>query len=155
MATPIVTPEQLPIWERVPGYEMPEEDVPVAKDVELTFIGVLNIPALGVELPVQSSWSYEKLAYTPCRYAGSAYGNGFVIIAHRFDSHFAQIGSLSVGSNVNFTDMNGNVFRYKVVGIETLRPDQTAEMVSDEYALTLMTCTISSAQRTVVRCQRR
>jgi sortase A len=154
-ATPFITPEPLPIWERVPEYEMPVEDVLVAKDKELRFIGIINIPAIGVELPVQSSWSYEQLAYTPCRYTGSAYRDGFVIIAHRFNSHFTKIGSLSIGSNVNFTDMDGNVFRYKVVSIETLQPNQTADMVSDEYALTLMTCTLSGTQRTVVRCQRR
>lgn len=154
-ATPYVTPVPLPIWERVPGYEMPVADAEVAKGVELKFVGIINIPALDVRLPVQSTWSYEQLAYTPCRYAGSCYNDGFVIIAHRFDSHFAAIGSLTEGSLITFTDMNGNVFRYKVVGVETLRGDQTEELLSDDYALSLMTCTLSSSQRIVVRCERK
>lgn len=154
-ATPYVTPVPLPIWERVPGYEMPVADAEVAKGVELKFVGIINIPALDVRLPVQSTWSYEQLAYTPCRYAGSCYNDGFVIIAHRFDSHFAAIGSLTEGSLITFTDMNGNVFRYKVVGVETLRGDQTEELLSDDYAMSLMTCTLSSSQRIVVRCERK
>lgn len=154
-AAPYVTPEPLPIWERVPGYEMPVVEAPVSSTVTQKFVGTLNIPSLGVELPVQSTWSYEQLAYTPCRYAGNVYNDGFVIIAHRFDSHFAGIGNLPVGANVNFTDMNGNTFRFRVVAIETLDANQTEELLSDEYALSLMTCTISSTKRIVVRCERR
>lgn len=134
---------------------MPVEEAPVSSTVNLKFVGILNIPSLGVELPVQSSWSYEQLAYTPCRYAGNVYSNGFVIIAHRFDSHFSGIGNLPIGSSINFTDMNGNTFRFRVVAIETLNADQTEELVSDEYAMTLMTCTVSGSQRVVVRCDRR
>ena len=134
---------------------MPVEEAPVSSTVNLKFVGILNIPSLWFELPVQSSWSYEQLAYTPCRYAGNVYHNGFVIIAHRFDSHFAGIGNLPVGASINFTDMNGNVFRFRVVTIETLNADQTEELLSDDYAMTLMTCTISSTQRVVVRCERR
>ena len=130
-------------------------DAEVAKGVELKFGGIINIPSLSVKLPVQSTWSYEQLAYTPCRYAGTVYNDGFVIIAHRFDSHFAGIGSLPVGATVTFTDMDGNVFRYQVTEIETLRADQTEELLSKDYALTLMTCTISSSQRVVVRCERK
>jgi sortase A len=152
--SPYVTPEPRPIWERVPGYEMPVTDAEVAKDVELKFVGILNIPALNVKLPIQSTWSYEQLAYTPCRYAGSCYSDGFVIIAHRFDSHFAGIGSLTPGTMITFTDMNGNVFRYNVVAVETLRGDQNEELLSKDYAMSLMTCTLSSSQRIVVRCER-
>ena len=153
--SPTPTPVIPPIWDRVPGYEMPVEEAEVAKDVNLKFVGILNIPALGLELPVQSTWSYEKLAYTPCRYAGNVYNDGFVIIAHRFESHFGSISSLPIGTTVNFTDMNGNTFRFRTVSIETLNADQTEELLSDEYAMTLMTCTLSSAQRIVVRCERR
>lgn len=134
---------------------MPVEEAPVSSTVELKFVGILNIPSLGVELPVQSSWSIEQLAYTPCRYAGNVYNDGFVIIAHRYDSHFAGIGGLSIGASINFTDMNGNTFRFKVVAIETLTADQNAELLSKDYAMSLMTCTLSGGQRVVVRCERR
>lgn len=145
----------MPIWDRVPGYEMPVEEVPIGNDVNLKFVGMLNIPSIGLKLPVQSTWSYEQLAYTPCRYAGNVYNDGFVIIAHRFDSHFAPIGELPIGTNINFTDMNGNVFRFRVVSIERLAEDQTADLISDEYAMSLMTCTFSGSTRIVVRCERR
>ena len=60
-----------------------------------------------------------------------------------------------MGSTITFTDMNGNQFRYKVVAVEQLHPDQNEELLSDEYDLSLMTCTLSSSQRIVVRCVRK
>ena len=42
-------------------------------DIELngrTYIGSISIPALKIELPVQSQWSYKKLKETPCYYQG-------------------------------------------------------------------------------------
>lgn len=152
---PAQTLALLPIWQRVPGYEMPVAQSQVAKGVVLDFIGIINIPAIDRKLPVQYSWSYDQLVYTPCRYAGSCYGKGFVVIAHRYTKHFSDIGLLPVGSTVTFTDMTGNVFRYEVIAVETLNPDQNEELLDDRYDLSLMTCTISGSQRVVVRCMRK
>jgi sortase A len=38
---------------------------------EESYIGVIQIPSLNLELPVNSEWSYPKLKHSPCRYAGS------------------------------------------------------------------------------------
>ena len=134
---------------------MPVEEAPVNSTMTFKFIGKLNIPSIGIELPIQSVWSYQRLAYTPCRYAGNVYNDGFVIIAHRYSSHFAGIDKLPMGAAVNVTDLDGNTFRYKVVAIETLEADQTAELLNGEYALSLMTCTSGASKRVVVRCERR
>lgn len=152
---PIIAPERLPIWQRVPGYEMPVAQSQVAKGVVLDFIGIINIPAIDRKLPVQYGWSYDQMVYTPCRYAGSCYGKGFVIIAHRYNKHFSDIGLLPIGAAVTFTDMLGNVFRYEVIAVEILEPNQNEELLDDQYDLSLMTCTISGSQRVVVRCMRK
>ncbi|MBR3763108.1 MAG: sortase [Clostridia bacterium] len=147
--------QHLPVWQRVPGYEMPVAQSQVAKGVVLDFIGIINIPAIDRKLPVQYGWSYDQMVYTPCRYAGSCYGKGFVIIAHRYTKHFSDIGLLPEGASVTFTDMAGNVFRYEVTAIEILNPDQNEELLDDSYDLSLMTCTLSGSQRVVVRCMRK
>ena len=36
-------------------------------------IGILTVPALELELPVLTDWSYEKLKKAPCHYYGSCY----------------------------------------------------------------------------------
>ena len=98
----------------------PQMEMPKAKIAEQEYIGVLKIPALRLELPVISSWSYPRLRIAPCRYAGSAYTNDLVIAAHNYPSHFGKLKQLQEGEEVIFTDMDGNVFLYEAVLWETL-----------------------------------
>lgn len=131
-----------------PGMDMPEKEVNGQR-----YIGVLNIPALSLELPVISAWSYPDLKIAPCRYSGSAYANDMVIAGHNYQSHFAKLETLSQGDAVVFTDVEGNVFPYKVVEMETLSPYAIEEMVSGDWDLTLFTCTVGGQSRVAVRCE--
>lgn len=78
------------------------------------YIGYISIPALGLDLPVMSSWSYEQLRIAPCRYYGSTKTGNLVIAAHNYSRHFGNIKNLSQGDAVSFTDMEGTVTRYEV-----------------------------------------
>ena len=49
--------------------------------------------------------------------------------------------------------MDGNVFRYEVVELETLMPTAIEEMTSGDWDLTLFTCTIGGGSRVTVRCE--
>ena len=131
-----------------PEMDMPEEEVNGHR-----YIGVLKIPALSLELPVISAWSYPNLKIAPCRYSGSAYSSDMVIAAHNYQSHFGRLKMLSQEDSVVFTDVDGNVFQYKVVETETLSPYATEEMVSGDWDLTLFTCTVGGQSRVVVRCE--
>lgn len=64
----------------------------------------------------------ENLRKGPCRYAGSAYTNNLVIAGHNYRQHFGPIRNLSYGDVVRLVDMDGNVFRYEVVDMETIPP---------------------------------
>ena len=132
-----------------PGMDMPEEQI----DGQ-TYIGVLEIPALSLSLPVISEWSYPSLKIAPCRYAGSVYLDNMVIAAHNYQSHFGKLETLSHDDNVSFTDVDGNVFAYKVVEIETLSPYAIEEMTIGDWDLTLFTCTLGGQSRVAVRCDR-
>ena len=139
----------------IPDYILnPEMEMPVGKIDGQQYIGVLRIPALSLELPVISEWSYPSLQIAPCRYAGSAYLNNMVIAAHNYYSHFGYLKNLSQGDEVTFTDMDGNVFRYEVAELETLSPFAIEEMTSGDWALTLFTCTVGGQSRVTVRCER-
>ena len=139
----------------IPDYILnPEMEMPVEEIDGQQYIGVLRIPALSLELPVISEWSYPSLQIAPCRYAGSAYLNNMVIAAHNYYSHFGYLKNLSQGDEVIFTDMDGNVFRYEVAELETLSPFAIEEMTSGDWALTLFTCTVGGQSRVTVRCER-
>ena len=142
-----VTEPSLPDYVRNPDMEMPVETIQGNE-----YIGVLTIPALDLELPVMSQWSYSKLNVAPCRYAGSAYQNNMILLAHNFPSHFGGLKKLSIADPVFFADVDGNVFCYEVVELEVLDADAVEEMESGDWDLTLFTCTVGGKSRLTVRC---
>lgn len=117
-------------------------------------IGILEIPALHLRLPVLSTWSYALLKKAPCRYTGSVYLDNMVIAAHNSKAHFKKLSQLEKGDIITFTDAVGNVFSYEVAGIEILQPDQVEDMTSGHWPLTMFTCTYGGASRVTVRCEK-
>lgn len=140
---------ELPDYILNPGMDMPSFEVEGWE-----YVGIVEIPALERKLPVISRWSYEALRVAPARYQGSVYRDDMILCAHNYRDHFGPIGSLAPGDSVTFTDVRGNVFRYEVTEIETLRPYQTEELASGQWDLTLFTCDLSAENRIVVRCRR-
>ena len=132
----------------------PNMDMPVKNVDGADYIGVISISAIDRELPVFSEWNYTNLKTAPCRYVGSAYLDNMVICAHNYDIHFGSLKYLSYGDTVTFTDMDGNVFTYKVIEIETLQPTAIDAMTTGDCDLTLFTCTVGGATRVTVRCER-
>ena len=136
----------------IPDYLLnPDMEMPVETINGIGFIGVLRIPALELELPVISQWSYPDLKTAPCRYSGSAYLNNLIICGHNYTSHFGTLKNLSEGDLATFTDMDGNVFTYIMVERETLLPTSIDAMESGEWDLTLFTCTVGGQSRVTIR----
>ena len=145
---PLVSDERTAIPDYVlsPNMEMPVETIN-----GIDFIGVLRIPALELELPIISEWNYPNLKTAPCRYSGSAYLNNLIICGHNYTSHFGTLKNLWEGDIATFTDMDGNVFTYKMVERETLNPTDIEEMESGNWDLTLFTCTVGGQSRVTIR----
>lgn len=143
--------QNIPDYLLNPDMDMPEYTLKSLGDVAC--IGILEIPALDLELPVISSWSYSALRQAPCRYSGSAYKGDLVIAAHNYQSHFGGLRTLPEGSEVFFTDAVGNRFSYYVAVTEALTPWSVDDMTSGEWPLTLFTCTLDSQNRVTVRCE--
>ena len=116
-------------------------------------IGILSIPALELELPVLTNWSYEKLKKAPCHYYGTYYDKDFVIAAHNYQSHFGRLSELQAGDLIIFTDINNAEHYYEVVLLETLQQNATMEMIASGFDLSLYTCTPGGASRVTVRCR--
>lgn len=149
--TPTAAPEEtvIPNYILNPEMAMPEEIVD-----GLSYIGVLEIPALELSLPIISHWSDADAKSAPCRYAGSAYTDDLVIAGHNYRSHFAYLKTVPAGSAVYFTDLDGNRFEYVVELVETLHAADVDEMLSGGWDLSLFTCTMSGQYRATVRCRR-
>ncbi len=128
------------------------EEMPTITIDGVAYIGVVEVPSLGLSLPVAASWSYTQLKSSPCRYQGTAAAGNLVLCAHNYQRHFGPLKTLSVGDVVTFTDAEGKVYTYTVAEVTTLSPTAIEEMTSGDWDLTLFTCTLGGRTRVTVRC---
>ena len=124
----------------------------------VAYLGLLSIPAADLELPVAAEYSYEQLATSPCRFAGSYRTGNLVICAHNYPHHFWPLLSLEMGSEVTFVAVDGTTYRYVATNRETLGGTEVARLTgtseSDGWDLSLSTCYLGGATRCVIRCAR-
>lgn len=141
-------------FKEIPDYILnPNMEMPTVEIDGYDYIGLIEIPSLELSLPVVNGASSAELKAAPGRYSGSVYTNDMVIAAHNYASHFGTIKNISLGDMVVFTDMDGNVFSYQVLGIELLGLYDVDNMISGSWDLTLFTCTVGASQRVTVRCE--
>lgn len=128
---------------------------PSTKEIEgITYLGYLDIPDIGLELPVMENWSYTQLEYSPCCYSGTAADNNLIIAAHNYSSHFRHINSLYSGSIFYFIDADGVVNEYEVTNIELINGNDPISMITDpddSWDITLFTCNFDGSERIAVR----
>ena len=138
-------------------------DMPVEEIDGYRYIGFLEIPSIGLSLPVMEEWDYTRLKVSPCRYSGSYYTDDLVICAHNYYRHFTPVkDSLGMGEDVYFTNVLGESIHYQTVNKETVAPTDVSKMVLDSmtgengnvWDLTLFTCNAGGQTRVAIRCQR-
>lgn len=149
-----VTAEEKP---GIPGYDAPDKEMPSEEIDGWLYIGTLDIPSLGLRLPVMWDWDYERLKVSPCRYTGSYYADDIVICAHNYAGHFGPIKGIDVGADIYFTAVDGKVYHYQVSNRETIQPTDIEDMIDstkEEWDMTLFTCSLDGQTRCAVRCVR-
>ena len=151
------TPQEAALLEAVepPFILHPDMAMPEAEIDGNSYVGIIEIPALDLALPVMSESTEEKLKISPCRFWGSVYTHDMVISAHNYERHFGRLKNLPAGSEVRFTDMDGNVFLYETTETETLRRAAVPEMCApnENWDLSLFTCTVGGKTRLTLRCK--
>lgn len=117
------------------------------------YVGVLSIPDLGLELPIQEELTYANMKNTPCVYSGSVIFGDLIIGAHNYSSHFGNIYQLKTGSKIYFTDISGVVTEYLVVDSEIVYETEVEYLENHgEWDLTLFTCNVDNTERIIIRC---
>lgn len=132
----------------------PDMEMPVKIIDGREYVGVLCIPSLKLVLPVIGNWSDSNLKIAPCRYEGSAYQDNLIIAGHNYTAHFGRLGNMREGDTVIFTDMDGNVFTYKMTEWEILKSADIEGMEKGDWDLTLFTCTLGGKSRITIRFER-
>ena len=115
-------------------------------------IGILQVPSVGLDLPVLDSWSYDLLQIAPCRYSGSIKEENLILLAHNYDRHFGRFKNLKAGDVVTFLSVDGTAYKYQVTVTELLQKTELEKLTASDHDLTLFTCTKGGYSRVVVRC---
>ena len=153
--TPIVpTESDLPEPEAPESSEAPEMNSSVMPEKEYmgyAMIGSLRVPSVGIELPILSSWDYDLLNVTACRYSGSIATGDLILLGHNYKSHLGPLRNVQIGDLLEFESVNGVTYRYVVAQVEQLHKSE-GERLSADYALSVFTCTLGGNHRIVVRC---
>ena len=131
-----------------------DPEMPVVTLGGYEYVGYVEIPTLGLKLPVMAEWDYTRLQIAPCRQFGSTRTDDLVIAAHNFESHFGRLKELTGGETVIFTDMDGVVSTYSVTRLETLSPNSVEAVQNSGHDLVLYTCTKGGKTRVTVFCDR-
>ena len=130
------------------------------------YIGTLEIPSLGIRLPVLDRWNYELLKISPCLYSGSYYTDDMVICGHNYQRHFSPIKGIAIDADVYFITAQKVIYHYKVCNRETVKPTAVEQMILnwnngdsefeqfEDWDLTLFTCNTGGQTRCAVRCIR-
>ncbi|MGN0179616.1 MAG: sortase [Monoglobaceae bacterium] len=118
----------------------------------INIVGVVSVPSVEIEVPVAADWSYANLKKSACRYSGTAKGGRLIILAHNYKRHFGNLKNAAKDDEVQFLDVNGNLYRYKITDTEILGKYELDRLTESESDLTLFTCTYGGRQRVVVRC---
>lgn len=114
------------------------------------YIGIIEIPALNLELPIMSEFTYDKLKIAPCRYFGSIQTNDLVICGHSYLAHFGNLYKLQPKDIIIINDFHRQ-YIYEVEAIEILEATDINNMLDSQFDLTLYTCTKDSLRRVTIR----
>lgn len=149
-----VLPESAAEPEETEPDALGEKQMPTVEINGYRYIGVLDVPSLELSLPVMEQWDYDRLKVAPCRFSGSVYRDDLVICAHNYPTHFSPLKYVPIGTQVKFTDADGNEYFYTVTSIDTVGANDVETMVTGEWDLTLFTCNTGGQNRCAVRCDR-
>lgn len=119
-----------------------------------SYIGILYIPTINLELPIMTHYNEFNLQKAPCVYYGSIATNDLIICAHSYKAHFKYLSKLSKNDYIIIKDINKQEYYYEVLFTEVLDSTDVLEMIDNEYDLTLYTCTPDGQKRITVRCNR-
>lgn len=131
-----------------------DDEMPIVFIEGYGYIGYVTFPSLDLELPVMDELDDTRLKLAPCRYYGSLQTDDLVVAGHNYRSSFGKIKNLNKGDEIYFTDMNGEVFTYRVEEIETLNASDVTKMVSSGWDFSLYTCAYDRSRRLTIRCSK-
>ncbi|HIT71946.1 MAG TPA: sortase [Candidatus Scatovivens faecipullorum] len=127
-------------------------------------IARINIPSIDCDYPILNmidpteEQMEEVLKISPVKFWGAdpnEVGN-FCIVGHNYRSNkfFSNVPDLSIGAEIEITDLSGRTLVYKVYDKYVVDPDDTdctSQKTNGLKEITVITCTDDSKQRVIVK----
>lgn len=127
-------------------------------------VALIKIPSIKVEYPViysentSSKTMEDLLKISVVKYWGpdaNQPGN-FCIVGHNYHNKkfFSKAAELKKGDKIYITDKNNKTLEYRVYDNYVVNPDNlkcTSQLTNGETDITLITCTMSGKQRTIIK----
>lgn len=116
------------------------------------FIGLLEIPAFGLKLPICSTWDKGKVVSYPCRFYGSAYDGTLIIGGYDQSGQFDFFDRIQNSAAVSITDMTGTTFSYVVSRVDRSDSAQAEILMDNDADLTLFVRDAQLLEYIILRC---
>lgn len=129
-----------------------------------TTVAVIEIQKINIIYPViysedtSNKTTEDLLRLSVVKYWGpeaNEQGN-FCIVGHNYHNKrfFSKISTLKTGDSIYLTDTNNQTLEYQVYDKHVIEPDDlkcTTQITNGQTEITLITCTMTGKQRTVVK----
>ena len=116
------------------------------------FCAIVEIPGLGIRLPVYSEWDPARVRMYPCRFTGSIYDGTLIIGGSDAKGQFDFVSAITEGDTLFITDMEGNCYLYEVDRIDLASSADTNTLTEHGYSLVLFARNTYGSGYTVIRC---
>ena len=126
--------------------------MPVLEINGADYVALIEIPSIGIVLPVVDKWDSNRLSLSPARFFGSAYDSTLIIGGADYPLQFGFCDEIEHDAVLNITDMTGAQFSYIVSRIDRSKHAQTQWLQNEEYDLTLFCRSAYSMEYIAVRC---
>lgn len=130
----------------------PGADMAVLEINGVDYCGLLEIPALGITLPISDQWNSKDFYCAPSRFCGSVYDGTLVIGGGDYPKQFAFCDKIENGTAVTVTDMTGARFSYTVSRVDRAKHAQAQWLQEGAYDLVLFCRDAYSSEYIAVRC---
>ena len=129
-----------------------------------TTVAVIEIPRINITYPIiyskdtSAKTVEELLKISVVKYWGpeaNQKGN-FCIVGHNYHNKrfFSKAATLKIGDSIYLTDTNNKTLEYKVYANYVVDPEDlkcTSQLTNGQTELTLITCTMTGKQRTIIK----
>lgn len=116
------------------------------------YVALVDIPALGLLLPVADEWDKGRVVIGPRRFGGTVYDGSLVVGGADQQGQFSGFAYLQPGSSVTVTDMTGLVFHYVIDRIDRSASASEEILTAGNADLTLFVRNAYGLDYILLRC---